>query len=197
MSCNCKCGCDGRYIGEGGVQCKPLKIKVSHIYYCDYTCYGWNAHHAGGEYAPQVGRPEAGNCTIFSIKETRTGNTRTLNVIAGVPSRPSSECVAEVRGKASKVVFSISPPLREWNGGDTPPNQKSPYTTWDSANPELSVKAEARFGDSSDAAEYFYEPTSNPNPQSDFSIASDQICQLIVEVDSDGEVSVDIKRVRR
>lgn len=195
MSCSCNCGCDNKYIG--GIQCNPLKIKVSHVYYCDYVCYGWNLNHTGTEYAPQVNDPTSDNCTIFRTKETKTGNTRTLNVIAGVPSRPSSECGAEVIGKASKVVFSITPPQREWNGGDPPPNQTPPYTTWDSANPELSVKAEAIFGDSSDAAAYFYEPTSNPNPQKDFSVSSDQMCQIIVEVDSDGEVSVDIERVRQ
>lgn len=195
MSCSCNCGCDNKYIG--GVQCKPLKIKVSHVYYCDFTCYGWDNHHYGTEYAPQVGDPKSDNCTIFRTKETKTGYTRTLNVIAGVPSRPLSECGAEGIGEASKVVFSITPPKREWNGGYPPPNQKPPYTTWDSGNPELSVKVEARFGGSSDAAEYFYEPTSNPDPQSDFSIVYDQNCQIIVEVDSDGEVSVDIKRVRQ
>ena len=102
----------------------------------------------------------------------------------------SSDCNTSSHTNA-KAVFMINPPQREWNGGGRP--GPKPYTTWDSGSPYFDVKADVTYDSKHDSDKYVYNRTSNPHPDSYFSVPSDQTRYLIVKID-DGELSVHIKR---
>lgn len=184
--------CPDKYISQSsGYKCHPIIVKVTHKFNIRYRCYGWRLVHT--ERGPEVGDPICTNCKMVNkIKEDK-GNVRTTTFwIASAIEDDSSGCDPAEYVNA-KAVFLISPPQREWNGGDPPPNQSAPFTTWDSKNPYFDVKAYVQYGTQHDSDKYVYNRTSNPNPSSDFSVPSDQRRYLIVKVDN-GELSVHIKR---
>lgn len=192
MSCNCKCGCDNRY--SGGVQCYPLIVKIRHRRNVTYTCSGWNLEHEEG--GPSVSLGETTNCSLVATDDNSDYHNFNRVYYFGLDSAEGGDCHGKTDSSA-KIVFRVSPPEREWNGGASKPeDQKPPYTTWDGGNPDFSVSAEAKRKSSSDSDSVNFEATSNPDPSSDFSVPTDQYYNLVIEVDSGGSVSVSFENVR-
>lgn len=192
MSCSCKCGCENRY--SGGIQCYPLIVKIRHRRNIEYTCVGWNENHkiAG----PSVSLEETTNCSDVAADDNSDEHNFNCVYYFGLDSAEGGDCHGKADSSA-KIVFRVSSPEREWNGGASEPkDQKPPYTTWDGGNPDFSVSAEAKWRSSSDSDRVNFEATSNPDPSSDFSVPTDQNYNLVIEVDSGGSVSVSFENVR-
>ena len=186
MSCNCKCGCDNKY--GGGTQCYPLIVKIRHSRNITYTCVGWNLEHEVA--GPSVSLKETTNCSNVATDDNSSEHKFDCTYYFGLDSTEDGGCGGKSESSA-KVVFRVNPPTREWNTGKAYPEpQEGPRTSWDGGNPDFSVFAEAKRKSSSDSDEVCFEATSNPNPSSDFSVPTDQDYDLIIEVDSEGSVSV-------
>lgn len=191
MSCNCKCGCENRY--DGGIQCYPLIVKIWHRRNITYTSSGWNEPHVVT--GPGVSLKEFKNCSwvrhYYNIDEH---NFEAVHYF-GLYSAEGGDCHVKAESSA-KIVFWVSPPEREWNGGASKPeDQKSPFTTWDEGNPDFSVFVEAKRKSSSEFDEVCFEATSNPDPSSQYSVPKDQHYNLVIEVDSDGSISINFEKV--
>ena len=181
--------CPEKYVSQsGGFKCHPIIVKVTHKFDITYTCYGWSLVHT--EKGPVVYSPTCTNCKLVSTQKKDKGHVRTTTFWLALSIGESSDCNTSSHTNA-KAVFMIYPPTREWNGGGRP--GPKPYTTWDSGNPYFDVKADVTYDSKHDSDKYVYNRTSNPHPNSDFSVPSEQTRYLIVKID-DGELSVHIKR---
>ena len=190
MSCNCKCGCDNKY--SGGIQCYPLIVKIRHRRSITYTPSGWNVPLVVE--GPFTALQEVKNCSwlehYYNVDEH---NFEAVHYF-GLHSPEGGDC--HVKAESSKIVFSVSPPQRGWNSGSSKPgDQKPPFTTWDGGNPDFSVFVEAKRKSSSEFDEVCFEATSNPDPSSQFSLPTDQFYNLVIEVDSDGSISINFEKV--
>lgn len=196
MSCDCKCGCDNKYI-SGGTQCYPLIVKIQHKRWIRYTCVGEHEEHiATGPSVELKIKQESKNWSLVAIYD----NTNDYNVNCvycfGLNSEEGGDCHGKADSSA-KIVFFVEPPHREWNAGkEYPESQKGPKTTWDGGNPDYSVFAEAKRKSSSDSDEVCFEAASNPDPSSSFGMPTGQFYDLVIEVDSDGSVSVNFENAR-
>lgn len=180
--------CNNTYEGTG-YQCHPLRVEISYPAGVTIVCEAFHVYHEG--VGPRVTVKNQSNCNRIKY-ETKTENGVVTDKYAFGMNIPSLDSCSGLAAQECTVEFSVTHPMRgfhnQGSGSDT-----EPFTNYDSANPNCTVKADATWGEAFDSDSLTLGETVNQNPDDHLPVP-DETFTLTIKAGGEDGVTVEFNQ---